>query len=305
MNPEVDRSEEEPLNDCIGNLEHHVHKVFALVRVPGEDFVYSASIDLFRQLDEYCDEAAMLEPRPPFLIKGESGAGKSALLSNWLQRRERSLLKSRTADFVFWHAVGCSRQSMNVHVVIRRLITELKDKFEISRPLPRQQDRYSWELPRFLDLAAKRGRVIIVIDGLNRLVNNEGAEDSLAWLPLEFPPNVRVILSVTIPTTHLVDVVGLATAAVAASNSSPKLSSLLSASSHQPASTSATISPFAASAAPSPTKRERGRGWDRLKIKEGEEEEKEGREERPSIYAAGEPLPRDTYGKKSRILTEL
>lgn len=144
----------------------------------------------------------MTESRPPFLIKGESGTGKSALLSNWLQRRERTMSKSRSSNtdsFLFWHAVGCSRQSMNINVVIKRLITELKTRFELTRPLPKQQDRYSWELPRFLDLAAKRGKVIIVIDGLNRLVNNDGTEDSLAWLPLEFPPNVRVILSVTIP----------------------------------------------------------------------------------------------------------
>jgi hypothetical protein len=187
-----DEQETVPHNDCIGNLEHHVHKVFAQVRVPGEDFVYSASLDQFNKLDSYCEESSMSEARLPLLIKGESGTGKSALLSNWLLRRERSMVKSRsgTDAFVFWHAVGCSRQSMNSNIVIRRLIMELKNKFEIARPLPKQQERYAWELPRFLDLAAKRGRVIIVVDGLNRLVNNEGFEDALAWLPLEFPPNV-------------------------------------------------------------------------------------------------------------------
>ena len=52
-------------------------------------------------------------------------------------------------------------------------------------------------MSRFLDLASKKGKTLIVIDGLNRLVNNEGMEDNLAWLPLEFPSNIRVILSVT------------------------------------------------------------------------------------------------------------
>ena len=46
-------------------------------------------------------------------------------------------------------------------------------------------------------MASKKGKTLIVIDGLNRLVNNEGMEDNLAWLPLEFPSNIRVILSVT------------------------------------------------------------------------------------------------------------
>ena len=151
-------SDSQPLNNCIGNLEHHVHKVFATIRVPGEDFVYSASLDLFNRLDEYCDDDSDImdssdgSPRAPFLIKGESGTGKSALLSNWLDRRERMLEKTRNnheeKEFTFWHAVGCSRQSMNVNVLIRRLIVELKNRFELQRAIPKTQDQYSWELPR-------------------------------------------------------------------------------------------------------------------------------------------------------------
>jgi hypothetical protein len=151
-------SDPQPLNNCIGNLEHHVHKVFATIRVPGEDFVYSASLDLFNRLDEYCDDDSDImdssdgSPRAPFLIKGESGTGKSALLSNWLDRRERMLEKTRNnheeKEFTFWHAVGCSRQSMNVNVLIRRLIVELKNRFELQRAIPKTQDQYSWELPR-------------------------------------------------------------------------------------------------------------------------------------------------------------
>ncbi len=38
-------------NNSIGMLEHHLHSVFAAVRVPGEDFVYSPSIDYFNALE--------------------------------------------------------------------------------------------------------------------------------------------------------------------------------------------------------------------------------------------------------------
>jgi hypothetical protein len=92
---------------------------------------------------------------------------------------------------------------MDVNSLIRRLIEELKSRFQLTRDLPVSQERLSWELPRFFDLASKKGSIIIVIDGLNRLRmgNDSGRSDymeaSLAWLPLEFPPNVRVILSVT------------------------------------------------------------------------------------------------------------
>jgi transcriptional regulator of aromatic amino acid metabolism len=45
------------------------------------------TIELFNKLDIFCEEQGMFEVRQPLLIKGESGTGKSALLSNWLQRR--------------------------------------------------------------------------------------------------------------------------------------------------------------------------------------------------------------------------
>lgn len=101
-------------------------------------------------------------------------------------------------EFVFWHAVGCSRQSMNVNNLLRRLLTDLKNRFELLRDVPKSHKRLSWELPRFLELAAKKGKVLVVIDGLNRLLNNEGQEDALAWLPINYPANVRFILTVTV-----------------------------------------------------------------------------------------------------------
>ena len=41
--------------------------------------------------------------------------------------------------------------------------------------------------------------MLIVIDGLNRLRNDDG-EVNLAWLPQVFPPNVRVVVATTLPT---------------------------------------------------------------------------------------------------------
>jgi len=183
---------------CIGNLEHHLHQLFSSVRVPGDDFVYSTSQDMYSVMDEYCEESTFHEPRPPLMFLDESGSGKSALLSNWLQKKHKKQAQGRKGDeFIFWHAVGCSRQSMNVNSLIRRLMHDLKSRFDLGRDVPIAQDRLSWELPRFFEMASKRGRLIIVIDGIHRLVTNEDAEAGLAWLPLEFPANVRIILTAT------------------------------------------------------------------------------------------------------------
>ena len=185
---------------CIGNLEHHLHQLFSSVRVPGDDFVYSAAQEMNSVLDEYCEESSFHEPRPPLMFLDESGSGKSALLSNWLDKKHKKQAQGRKGDeFIFWHAVGCSRQSMNVNSFIRRLMTDLKNRFDLVRDVPIAQDRLSWELPRFFEMASKRGRLIIVIDGIHRLVTNEDTEAGLAWLPLTFPANVRIILTATEP----------------------------------------------------------------------------------------------------------
>ena len=199
---EKKHQEDKNLEACIGSLEHHIHKVFASVRVPGEDFVYTPSTELYRELDAYCDHRTINEIKQPFLVKGESGTGKSALLSNWLRRRKRVGPRARATDeFVFWHAVGCSRQSLNINSLLRRLMMELKSRFELSRELSSNQDRLSWELPRFLDAASRRGKIIVVIDGLHRIANNDDSEGNLAWLPLVLPPGVRFIVSATVMPT--------------------------------------------------------------------------------------------------------
>jgi hypothetical protein len=187
------------MSDGIGPLEAHLHDVFANDRLPNEDYIYHSSSDLFNVLEDYCDDQQIHEARPPLLILGESGAGKSALLANWLQRRQRNMSRSRAADdFVFWHAVGCTRQSTELRLMIRRLLFDLKHRFEISRSVSTDPSKLSWDLPRFLELASKKGKLIIVIDGLHRLESIEG-ETNLSWLPLVFPPNVRVIITATYP----------------------------------------------------------------------------------------------------------
>ena len=78
-------------------------------------------------------------------------------------------------------------------------MTDLKNRFDLSRDVPLAQDRLAWELPRFLEMASKRGKIIIAIDGLHRLVSSdEGTETALNWLPLTLPSNVRVVLSATL-----------------------------------------------------------------------------------------------------------
>ena len=54
------------------------------------------------------------------------------------------------------------------------------------------------QLQAFLQAAAQRaGRIVILLDAVNQLPSTDGAH-SLAWLPVDLPPNVRLIVS-TLP----------------------------------------------------------------------------------------------------------
>ncbi|TYZ57135.1 hypothetical protein PybrP1_002569, partial [[Pythium] brassicae (nom. inval.)] len=80
--------------------------------------------------------------------------------------------------------------------LLERILREIKDYFELNKEIPDVEERLGWQLPRFLEAASKKGRVILIVDGLQRLRTNDG-ESILKWVPLAFPPNVRIIFSGT------------------------------------------------------------------------------------------------------------
>ncbi|KAG6960472.1 hypothetical protein JG687_00008218 [Phytophthora cactorum] len=142
------------------------------------NFVYHEDPRLTRELDEFCDVDSMHTPKGPVILLGESGMGKSAFLANWL--------------------------SCSVSNLLERILREIKEYFELNKEIPDVEERLSWQFPRFLEAASKKGRVILVVDGLHRLHTNNG-ESILKWVPLAFPPNVRIIFSGTLnyPTAKL------------------------------------------------------------------------------------------------------
>lgn len=75
-----------------------------------------------------------------------------------------------------WCSTRCTRHGVDVDQLLWRLLADVKQRFDLARNVPNEAERLSWELPRFLDLAARKGRVIIVIDGLHRLQDKSGKE---------------------------------------------------------------------------------------------------------------------------------
>ena len=75
----------------------------------------------------------MSEARPPVVLIGERGSGKSALLANWVEsRRARRHAPGSPPEMVFLHLSGASRESNLVSTVLLRVVTELKAFFGLQ-----------------------------------------------------------------------------------------------------------------------------------------------------------------------------
>lgn len=83
--------------------------------------------------------------------------------------------------------------------VLHRLESALKDHFQLREmEVPLSEERLRWSLSRFLEAAAKKhdpARIVIVIDGVNRLRAEGAADGTLHWLPTDLPTTVRFIVS--------------------------------------------------------------------------------------------------------------
>jgi hypothetical protein len=178
--------------------------------------VYVPSKDTYYQtLDQHADTLEG-DIKPPLVLLGNEGSGKSALLANWVAQRRVHLHRD---EFLFQHFVGCTTPSLQVcdHILkyvenflkyipalqlshtLLRLEGSLKEFFQLREmKVPDTEEELRWSLNRFLAAAAKKhfpARIVIIIDGVNRLKADGAPDGSLHWLPTELPPCVRFILS--------------------------------------------------------------------------------------------------------------
>ena len=132
------------------------------------------------------------------LITGDSGAGKSALIANWMQRHQQQ----HPGDVVFAHHLGCSNDANALEPMLARMVQAASKLMadELSEPIKVPQDY--WELVSTVtDTLSKLSywckqqgrRWIWVLDGLDRLP--EENQQALPWLPLQLFPHLHVVIS--------------------------------------------------------------------------------------------------------------
>ncbi len=157
--------------------------------------VYIERTDYFERLDKHIEGY-----EPPLVLLGEPGVGKSALLANWALRRRDSVkikdIPGREPLFLL-HFTGAGPYSADWMAMLRRIMGEFKRHFDIRDNIPDPPDELRAAFPNWLYMVAARGRMVLIIDGLNQLEDRDGALD-LVWLPPNIPDNIRLILS-TLP----------------------------------------------------------------------------------------------------------
>ncbi len=160
------------------------HQVFAESRAR----VYIGRQEYIDRLDDHA-----LGTGDPLVILGESGSGKSALLANW----SFSFREKHPDTFLIQHFIGSSTDSTDYIAMLRRIMVEIKERYDLQDDIPDKSDDLCTQFPKWLSMAAARGRFVLVLDALNQLEDKDNAPD-LVWLPKFIPPEVRLIVS-TLP----------------------------------------------------------------------------------------------------------
>jgi len=164
--------------------EARIHENFALNRCK----CYIGGEKYFSEIDKHFESNTL-----PLIITGESGTGKSSLLSNWATRYKRSHPETK----VLMHFIGTSNYSADLIAMLKRIIGDLSKHFNIPFEIPAENEKIKLAFTECLAKVATRGECILILDALNKLEDKDQALE-LGWLPPNIPGKIRIIIS-TLP----------------------------------------------------------------------------------------------------------
>lgn len=131
------------------------------------------------------------DDRHPLAIVGASGSGKSAVMARALQQAQRD----HPAAVIVSRFIGATPASSDVRALLERLFRQIARAYSPEeRAIPTDYRELVQEFPKLLALAHASRPLIVFLDALDQLSDAERAR-SLAWMPVDLPPHVRVVVS--------------------------------------------------------------------------------------------------------------
>jgi tetratricopeptide (TPR) repeat protein len=150
-------------------------------------FVFVGREAEMNTLDRYVID----DDRRPVVITGDSGCGKSAFLSSWCLRHTKNNPKHLVLPFF----IGASSDSTDLERLLLSICSELKYRLALTSEIPTDKKRVPEIFASLLlEATEKRERIIIILDGLDQLVQGEKGR-GLDWILDNLPLNARLITS--------------------------------------------------------------------------------------------------------------
>ena len=162
------------------------HQEFSLERAT----LFIGRAIILKQMDGYVRSS---NPQP-LAVWGPSGSGKSALMAKTAQEAQKSLPHASILQR-FISVTPDSSSGRSLLGSLCQQITRLYGGDEST--LPFSYNDLAAEFPLRLGLATAENPLVIFLDALDQLSDADHAR-SLAWLPAELPPHVRLVVT-TLP----------------------------------------------------------------------------------------------------------
>lgn len=189
---EISRLEEEKRRGKTTDVDEEIaaHERFALERLrskkdPKRSFFIGRD-SAIRRIAQYL---AGTDPRPLALV-GEPGSGKSAVMAQAVEAAR----KAHRNGLVISRFIGWTPGSAVIRELLDKVCRQISREYGGETATPSDYRELVQEFPKRLALATAERPLIVFLDALDQLSEADNARN-LVWLPLELPPNVRLVVS--------------------------------------------------------------------------------------------------------------
>ncbi|KAM3937313.1 NACHT domain- and WD repeat-containing protein 1 [Leptodactylus fuscus] len=186
----------ESKHQWLGWLMQEVTHHMLLSRKKSE--VFCGRQDMLQRILSHVKEK---DVRPPLIIYGASGSGKTALMCKAYDMVKHLAINNGNFVLVL-RLLGTSPQSSEIHDVLKSICYQVCLAMDLPPPTPQVTNIYN-ETVRFFHQILKTvsnrktETLVLFLDSLDQLSQSDGAHH-LHWLPKECPRNVHIVLS-TLP----------------------------------------------------------------------------------------------------------